>query len=157
MSGRHDRFLIIDAGGKRWAVPLDEIAEVRETFRTFPIPRAPAHYLGAMNSHGTPTPILDLAAFLLGDSPRSDGTLLLLDHRIATLALRIDRVERILHAAPPEEEAGTGSGLTARTIPYNEEAVPLLDLARLVAGLEDELLRGPAEPSRSGGRTQGVP
>lgn len=157
MSGRHDRFLIVTFRGERLALPLDEIAEVRETFRTFPIPKAPAHYLGAMNSHGSPTPVLDLAAFLHGDSPRSDGTLLLLDHRIGTLALRIDRVERIIHAVPSAEKAGNGDEKTERTIPFNEEAIRLLDLERLVTRLEDEFLRGPTEPFRSGGQTQEDP
>jgi purine-binding chemotaxis protein CheW len=157
MSGRHDRFLIVTFRGERLALPLEEIVEVRETFRTFPIPKAPAHYLGAMNSHGSPTPILDLAAFLHGDSPRSDGTLLLLDHRIGTLALRIDRVERIIHAAPPAETEGNGDELTERTILHNEEAIRLLDLERLVARLENEFLRGPAERVRTGSQVQGDP
>ncbi len=148
MIKRHDRFLIVTLRGERLALRLDDIAEVRETFQTYPIPKVPEYYLGVMNSHGSPTPILDPAAFLYGDSPRDAGTLLLLDHRIGTLALRIDRVERIIYAAPPTETVEPGNGLTERTVLHNEEAIPLLNLERLVAGLEDDLLLGAAEPVR---------
>jgi chemotaxis signal transduction protein len=148
MTKRHDRFLIVNFRGERLALRLDDIAEVRETFQTYPIPKVPEYYLGVMNSHGTPTPILDPAAFLYGDSPRDAGTLLLLDHRIGTLALRMDRVERIIHAAPPAEMEEPGDGLTERAILYNEEAIRLLNLERLVARLEDDFLLGAAGPVR---------
>ena len=148
MTKRHDRFLIVNLRGERLALRLDDIAEVRETFQTYPIPKVPEYYLGVMNSHGSPTPILDPAAFLYGDSPREAGTLLLLDHRIGTLALRIDRVERIIYAAPPVETEEPGDGLTERTILHNEENIPLLNLERLVTRLENDFLLGAAEPVR---------
>ena len=148
MTKRHDRFLIVNLRGERLALRLDDIAEVRETFQTYPIPNVPEYYLGVMNSHGSPTPILDPAAFLYGDSPRDAGTLLLLDHRIGTLALRIDRVERIIYAVPPVETEPPGNGLTERTVLHNDEDIPLLDLERLVTRLENDFLLGAAEPVR---------
>jgi chemotaxis signal transduction protein len=148
MTGQQDRFLIVNLRGERLALRLDDITEVRETFRTYPIPKAPAYYLGVMNSHGSPTPILDPAAFLYGDSPRDAGTLLLLDHRIGTLALRIDRVERIISAAPPVEAEESGDGLTEQAILHNEETFRLLDLEKLVTRLEDDFLLGAVETVR---------
>lgn len=148
MTGGHERFLIVTFRGEYLALRLQDITEVRETFRAFPIPRAPACYLGAFNSHGSPTPIVDLAAYMYGDSPQDSGTLLLLDHRIGTLALRIDRVERIIHADSPAETEKPGAGLAELTVLCNEEAIRLLNLERLVAMLEDEFLCGPAESSR---------
>jgi chemotaxis signal transduction protein len=149
MTVRHDRFLIVTLCSERLALPLNDIMEVRETFQTFPLPKAPAYYVGVMNSHGSPTPILDLTAFLYGDSPKSGGTLLLLDHRIGTLAMRIDRVDRIIYATPPSETEEACDGLMERTVMHNEETIRLLNLERLVARLEAEFLRGPAESGRA--------
>jgi len=150
MSRGRDRFIVAALRGERLAIPLGHVSEVMENFRTFPIPRAPAFFPGAINSHGAPTPVLDLASFLYGDPPAPDGALLILDHRTATLALRIDRVERIISADGPAEDDDTGNGLTDRSIYYNESAIRTLNLERLVEMLEQELSRRPAPGSRSG-------
>ena len=96
MSSRARRFLIFTLRGDRYAMNVSDLSEVMETPPTFPIPKAPKTFLGVMNFHGTPTPVLDLAAFLHGDPPENSGRILILDHKIGSLALRIDTVERII-------------------------------------------------------------
>lgn len=150
MSRGRDRFIVAALRGERLAIPLEQVAEVMENFRTFPIPRAPAFFPGVINSHGAPTPVLDLASFLYGDPPAPDGTLLILDHRTATLALRIDRVERIISPDGPTEDNDTHNGLTDRSVFYNESAIRALNLERLVEMLERELSRRSTSSSHSG-------
>lgn len=150
MNRGRDRFIIAALRSERLAIPLGHVSEVMENFRTFPIPRAPVFFPGVINSHGSPTPVLDLASFLYGDPPAPDGTLLILDHRTATLALRIDRVERIISADGPAEDDNTDNGLTNRTVFYNESSIRTLNLELLVEMLEQELSRRPASSTRSG-------
>jgi len=67
---RQTQFLVFSTHGERCALRLEDIAEVMESFAAFPIPNAPPCLIGVINFHGSPVPVLDLAAFLYGTPPR---------------------------------------------------------------------------------------
>lgn len=142
MSGRGRRFLIFTLRGERYAMNAGDLSEVMEPPPTFPIPKAPKTYLGIMNFHGAPIPILDLAAFLHGDPPKSSGRILILDHKLGSLALRIDTVERIvsdIRGLQIQEEEGP---YVRQAILFNNERIPLFAMDILMTELENEVRSG---------------
>lgn len=152
MSGRAKRFLIFTLRGERYAMNVSNLAEVMETPPTFPIPKAPKTFLGVMNFHGTPLPVLDLASFLHGEPPKSSGRILILDHKIGSLALRIDTVERIISdirglQIQQQEEVS----YARQSIMFNTEKIPLLAIDMLMAELEDEIRAGGGKNEGSAG------
>jgi len=143
MSGRARRFLIFTLRGDRYAMNVSDLAEVMETPPTFPIPKAPKTFLGVMNFHGAPMPVLDLASFLHGDPPESSGRILILDHKIGSLALRIDTVERIISDIRGLQIQQWNEDSYARqSIMFNAEKIPLLAIDMLLTELEEEIRSG---------------
>jgi chemotaxis signal transduction protein len=141
MTQTGSRFLIAMVEGKPYAFQLSDISEVTETFRTFPFPKSPPCYLGLINSHGAPIPLIDFAARILGSPPRQSGTILVLDHKIASLAIRVDNIERIASDVRIMDAEDGGDGPCDRILLSGHDKIPLPNLDRLVAKLEDELLR----------------
>jgi len=142
MNSRGRRFLIFTLRGRQYSVNAADLSEVMETPVTFPIPRAPRGYLGVMNFHGVPTPVLDLASFLHGDPPTAAGKILVLDHRHGSLALRIDKVVRIVSdirdlRIQPEE-----AHFVKQSLLFQNERIPVLALDVLMDGLEEEIRMG---------------
>jgi|AMWB02.1.fsa_nt_gi purine-binding chemotaxis protein CheW len=146
MTAQQERFLIVSVSEKRFAFPLKDIAEVMETCRTYPIPKAPAEYVGVMNSHGAPLPVLDFGSLLDGRPARQSGTTLVLDSRIASLALRVDSIEQIVSGCTAE----TGSDsdwLSGTYLELEKGAIPSPSLEKLIVLLE-ETLQSPGTASR---------
>lgn len=143
MSGRARRFLIFTLRGGRYAMNVSDLAEVMETPPTFPIPKAPKTFLGVMNFHGTPMPVLDLASFFHGEPAKNTGRILILDHKIGSLALRIDTVERIISDIRGLQIQQQDEDSCARqSIMFNAEKIPLLAIDLLMTELEDEIRTG---------------
>lgn len=156
MNSRGRRFLIFTLRGKQYAVNAGDLSEVMETPATFPIPRAPRSYLGVMNFHGVPTPVLDLASLFHGDPPAGAGKLLVLDHRIGSLALRIDSVVRIVSDIRDLRIQPDEGPFVQQSILFHDERIPVLALGMLVDELEDEIRTGRSVGGRTGGDKAGT-
>lgn len=91
-----DRLLVVDLAGKRLAMDVSTVTEVSELPETWPIPLAPDFFKGVINSHGSLIPLLDLAFYLGEEAGLSGGKTLILDRRLADLALWVDDVERVI-------------------------------------------------------------
>lgn len=142
MNDRPRRFLIFTLHGKRYAINVGELAEVMATPVTYPIPRAAESFLGAMNFHGAPTPVLDLASFLHGDPPSSTGSVLVLDHKIGSLAIRIDVVERIVSDIRGLQVKPENGPFVRQSIFFDEETIPILAMDLLTVNLEEAVRAG---------------
>ena len=142
MSGRGRRFLIFTLRNERYAMNVSDLAEVMEPPPTFPIPKAPKSFLGVMNFHGSPIPVLDLASFLHGDPPKSTGRILILDHKIGSLALRIDTVERIVSDIRGLQIQQDEGSYVRQSILFNTVKIPLFALDILITELENEVRTG---------------
>jgi purine-binding chemotaxis protein CheW len=137
MTGDADRLLLCRVQGQSFALEVMAVAEVVESPPTYPIPRAPAAFLGIMTCHGIPVPVADLAA-LLGSRPAAGagGTVVVLEPGRAQLALRVDAVEQIISR---EEVLGENPGegeWAAATLLLQGGAARLLAVDRLVTDLE---------------------
>ena len=134
-----ERFLLFSAAGERFAFNLQEISEVMEPQPPFPIPRAPRHFMGLINFHGTLTALVDLGLYLGRDSRVPAGKVLVLDTKQAHLALSVDGVTSIV---PREAIIGESPGedpLTFALLETECGTSRLLRLDTLVFGLEQGL------------------
>jgi chemotaxis signal transduction protein len=95
MTAAAQQYLIFLLNDQRFAFDLSQVAEVEELQVTWPIPMAPSCYIGAMNFHGTILAVMDLAAFLGLVGARKPEKVIVLDTRIASLALLVEKVIRI--------------------------------------------------------------
>lgn len=147
MKAHQERFLIVSVCEKRFAFSLQDITEVMETFRTYPIPKAPPEYVGVMNCHGAPVPVMDFDSFLHGCPAKDSGTILVLDGRIGSLALRVDGIDKIVSGCTVE----TGSEsdwLLGTSVAMGPERIPLPSLDKLVTLLEETLQGSGAKPRK---------
>ena len=134
-----ERFLLFKAAGEGFAFRLQEISEVMEPQPVFPIPRAPGHFLGLINFHGTLSALVDLPLFLGRAGRRRPGKLLVLDTKAAHLALGVDGVHSIIPREAVSGEAPGEDPLTAALIETGHGTFRLLQLEALLFCLEQGL------------------
>jgi purine-binding chemotaxis protein CheW len=130
------RFLVFTLRGTRYALDLQDVAEVVEPPPTFPIPRSPDHFIGVMNFHGNLVSILDLAHFYYQGNFTPDGKVLVLDRRLASLALWVDGVAAIVAAKTIQRNSAPDDDMTAGWILTGTEEIGLLSLDILLQRLE---------------------
>lgn len=140
------RYLIFSLANQSFALPVEAMAEVMETQRTYPIPKAPPYFLGAMNYHGTPVPVLDLAAFLHDKPVQGTGSILVFHHSVGCLALRIDGVERMVSTIRGVHVQDESSTYSQQVLIFDNRRIPILIPELLVHAL-DEVLSPPITPS----------
>jgi purine-binding chemotaxis protein CheW len=137
MSGSNQRFLIFSLETQYYALSVEDMAEVIELTATYPIPKAPHCYLGVMNCHGAPVPILDLASFLQETPPKQTGSILVLHHTVGCLALRIDSVERIVSTIRGVQVEPDDGPYTRHVLLFDKRKIPILAVELIVAALEE--------------------
>lgn len=134
-----ERFLLFRAGGEGYALRLQEISEVMEPQRSYPLPGAPPHFLGLINFHGALTALVDLAAYLQTGVARGSGALLVMDSRRSALALRVDAVAGIVPAEAVSGEPQEEGDASPPALETELGKFRLLRLDALLAGLEQGL------------------
>jgi chemotaxis signal transduction protein len=109
--------VLVEAGGRRWAVPAARVREVAAVSTVTPIPTAPPPVVGLTQLRGQIVPVLDLAALPAAGGekvskhlltypdetrlPRPQDPLLVVELGPARAALW---VERVLGVQPPGED-----------------------------------------------------
>ena len=141
-----ERLLLFSAGGEDYACNLQQISEVMEPQASFPFAGAPPHYLGLINFHGNLTALVDLALYLGLKARPLPGKLLVLDTRLAHLALRVDAVSCIIGCDAVTGERPDDDPLTEALLETARGSVRLVNLEALLTGLEDGLRQPPTRP-----------
>ena len=141
MTTAAERYLVFDLSGSRYALPLKDVAEVLEQVPTFPIPRATAPILGAINFHGRIVAVLDLSAFLQSGGFPPDGKYIVLDREQTGLAIACGPTVNIIPAEVVLEEEPPDAPFVERLFVLADGEVRLLHLEDLILHLE-ELLHG---------------
>ena len=138
MAGDSSRLLLVRLSGTRMAMNLAEVTEVTELPETWQIPLVPSVFKGVMNSHGRPIPVLDLASWTGSGIGSPTGKTLILDRRIADLALWVDDVERVVQLS---EGAGSAceEGYISAVVDIEGCGIPLISAESLVEMLEQGL------------------
>jgi purine-binding chemotaxis protein CheW len=148
MTDNENRLIIFTLQGEYYALRLGDVAEVMEPPILYPIPRAPHYFTGIMNFHGNLVSVIDLADLLKGNPRDPQGQLLVLDTRIANLALWVESVESVRPAEVIHEEQGSSEALVEKILIMSEREVKMLSVEKLLEKLE-EILTG---TGRLGGR-----
>jgi purine-binding chemotaxis protein CheW len=136
MTPEAKRILVFSLHDEEFALELQDVVEVVEPPVVFPIPRTPAYILGAMNFHGALLPIIDLARYANSGTCVADGKLLVLDSRIANLAIWVDSVKTIVSVDTIEGEKAGEDDLTRKVLFINSKEIKLLALENLVRTIE---------------------
>jgi len=126
------KFLIFRLQESLYALDLAQTAEVADLTQLWPIPLAPPYYGGAMNFHGDIIAVMDLAIFLGLSGGNRPEKIIILHHSIASLALLVDSVIRIVSAEEVTSIPTVDTKFSAATIILPEGKALLLDLGVLV-------------------------
>lgn len=139
MSEAARKYLIFQLAGQRFAFDLAQIAEVIEPPETWPIPMAPRCYTGAANFHGTIVASMDLATFMDLPANRSIEKCIVIDTRIASLALLVEQVLRIVSVDQTDLHNGSDRPFAAGELKLSDGPALLLD-AVAIAERASELI-----------------
>jgi len=134
-----ERFLLFSVAGEGFAFNLQEICEVMEPQASFPMPRVPRHFIGLMNFHGTLTALVDLALYLGRAGHGSPGKVLVLDTRLAALALTVEGVRSIITGEGITQWSESEDPLTAALLETEQGTFRLIRTEALLFGLEQGL------------------
>ena len=130
------RFLIFRLQDSLYALDLAQTAEVADLTQLWPIPLAPPCYSGAMNFHGNIVAVMNLNLFLGLSGGNRPEKIIILHQSIASLALLVDSVVRIVSADEVTSTPTTDSTFSAATLTLPEGKAVLLDLEVLVIEAE---------------------
>src|SRR6185369_2605864 len=135
-----ERLLLFTVAGERFALNLQEVAEVMEPPASYPVPRVPGHFVGLINFHGALTALVDLALYTGRGSRRPGrGKVLVLDPHLAGLALWVEEVGLVLAGAAILSREPGQDPLTAELLQTESGRVRLLGVEALLFALEREL------------------
>jgi len=135
-----ERLLLFTLADQRFALDLQEVAEVMEPPTSYPIPRTPAHFVGLINFHGTLTALVDLGLYLgFSRRPTTQGKVLVLDTRLASLALWVDGVSAVVAGSTVSARTPGEDDLTAELLETGQGPVRLLRVESLLDALEQGL------------------
>ena len=134
-----NRLLVFSLRGSRYAITLENVAEVMEPPLIYPIPHAPHFFPGIMNFHGNLVSVLDLALFLSGAPRNPQGKILVLDARIANLSLWVDTIENIGSTDGILEEYESDENLVEKLLMMADGEVKMLSVEKLLDKLEEIL------------------
>jgi purine-binding chemotaxis protein CheW len=133
------RFLLFNVEGRGYAFPLQDIAEVLDHPALFPVPWTPHIIKGAINFHGSLVSVLDLAAFMNLGAAKPEGVVLVLDKRIANLALMADSVENIVPSDAILDAQESDDPLVERIFVMAEGEIRLLATGKVLDNIESRL------------------
>jgi len=133
-SGR--RYMLFRVCGRRFALDVNEVAEISELLPEYPIPNAPACLRGVVNIHGRVAAVLDLPRFL-GDVPAGAcRSLVLINGGGSALALLVEQMERMIGSADITAIRQVEDNLALAELVLADGSATLLDIEGLLSSLE---------------------
>lgn len=135
------RYMLFSLHERRYAIEVENVAEIAEMLTAYPIPFAPRFIRGAVNVHGKLAAVLDLALFSGVGTGTNGSNLLLLSRLDTSLALIVEQMERIISSEEIiSREAGEGPLEQERLI-LSDGPVTLIAIDALLDGIETVLKR----------------
>lgn len=131
------RFLLMQAGRHSYALPLEQVSEVRELCSLAPVPRAPVWCLGAIRSAGVVVAVVDLAWYTGEDPERHPDKIVVLDLRRGGLALQVGQIASVVLVEPVTLETDS----YGRWLVTPDTKAELLDAAELVQEISAAMAR----------------
>ena len=129
---------LVELSSRTFAIEISQAREVRVFGDYTVVPLGPPHLTGMTNLRGAIIPIVDLGV-LLG-LPAQERTVqsLIVEANAVRVALAVDRVhgvESLDAPLEPGEDLVDAAWLQPRRLRREDEAVPVLDVAKIVASL----------------------
>ena len=128
------RYLVVVAGGQRFAWELTAIREIVPARACTRLPGSPAWVSGLLNLRGTVVTVVDLGA-RLGLEAADGGSVVVLDLDGRALGVRVQAVRAVAMAEEavlePVEAARAADGLVAGMVRLAEGPAALIDAAAL--------------------------
>ena len=122
------RILLLDVGGRTFAIAAEEVREIVPFRRPTRLPGAPAHVSGILNLRGTVVAVIDLAQRLGHEARLSENRcIVLLQRSTRPVGLVVDNVRDVIM-------------VDAAAIEKPRDGQSLSELARGVVRLEDQLV-----------------
>lgn len=137
MTVQERKFLIFTLKGSLYAIDLAQVAEVGDPPGISPIPMAPKCYNGALNFHGEIVAVMDLALFLGLSGEGTLGKIVVLHHKVASLAFLIDSIVRIIFESEVNSDKPTENRFAPNSISTPVGEAYLLDLGVIVNAAEE--------------------
>ncbi len=135
-----ERYLIFEIGQEKYALAIGDAAELMELPTVYPIPKAPYYYLGMINVHNRPVPVIDLARKNgNASSEGGSGEILVLGGKNTNLALLVDRVIDIASGRFPVETETGGDCVAEKKLMLADAAIKLIEPELLLEILEKEM------------------
>ena len=129
MVGEHDpRALVVNMGGRRYALPLADVAEVVRLVVVTPLPDPPPGVAGAINVRGRLVAVLDPERHLSsGEEDLRDGFIVLTNAGSRPVGLVVDSVEgvEVLAGAGSDDGSSALSGVAR----VGDAVVPLVEFS----------------------------
>jgi len=139
MSRPDARMIIFRSGQNRYALDLQEVAEVYDPQPEYPIPAAPPFLRRIVSIHGTLVPVLDLALYLGYGTTHPGRDLLVLNCAESSLALAVEHVERIAAYDTVLGEEPVAERLAMKKLLLADGPATVLDVSGLIYELEQQL------------------
>lgn len=98
--------MVCRAGGERYAIALDQLAEVVPFRGCTPVPGARPELLGVIGLRGEIRPVIDLARILSGISSSDSGVVLILRSRIGLKVEHVEDLRQIQIDSVQPDQAG---------------------------------------------------
>ena len=135
------RLLIFYVRGSRFALNLQDVAEVLDPPVSFPVPWAPGYLKGAINFHGSLVTLLALGDFMNIGPIETGGNILVLDKRLANLGLWVDGVENIVSFDTVLEEDVSSDPVVDKVLIMAGGEVRMLAVGKLLDRVEEDFSR----------------
>jgi purine-binding chemotaxis protein CheW len=138
-----DQVLVFWLGNELYGLHVDHIQEVVEAPALHYIPRAPQHFLGAINFHGSILPVFALDDFLGFEPRQRDHRVVVIPPTICAMALAVRCIRGFVPCDPeslmPVEEERRNNNFIGSVLNREEEMVNVLDLGALIGHLQAQL------------------
>jgi len=135
------RLFIFCVRGSRFALDIQDVAEVLDPPVSFPVPWAPGYLKGTINFHGSLVTLHDLADFMNVGPIGHGGNILVLDKRIANLALWVDSVENIVSFDAVLEEDESSDPVVDKVLTMPDGEIRMLAVGKLLERIEEDLIK----------------
>jgi purine-binding chemotaxis protein CheW len=98
--------LIFRLGHERYAIALQEVAEVLPFTHCTPVPGGSPHFLGVINQRGDLRPVLDLGRLLAAseNGKTGPGFVLMLRRPGQEIGLKVDRIDELQEIRPGDSD-----------------------------------------------------
>ncbi|HKQ29931.1 MAG TPA: chemotaxis protein CheW [Burkholderiales bacterium] len=133
-------YLAFTLAGQDYAVPIQQVQEIRESSKVTPLPNSPRHIKGVLNLRGTIVPIVDMRLrFELNEKSQDASTVVVVVNVGGRLAgLVVDTVSDVLRVGSAERcamsefEGQAGRPFIEGLAQMNGRLLILLDVERLL-------------------------